>query len=191
LGIHNEQQFLAFVNRDPAAAVRELNRTMDVLTVRAEHVGTAAVKRPDVAHDVIEAPRKWTREEIFGKTPSKYSRTGREVRQRMRGEGRLETRNDGQDYFFDRRTQQWYPVDSAATHMGHRHDAVTWWKEGGHHFAPRSPEIEAWWQRSANYEFEYGPANSSAGAGLGEEYVAPSEDPIDTSEWAKPYEGDR
>jgi hypothetical protein len=107
----------------------------------------------------------------------------------MRNDGLIETRN-GEDYFLDRRTKQWYPVDSPQTHMGHLEDGVTWWDEKGRYFAARSEEVRAWMNKSSRYEFEYGPANSAEGAGLGEQYQAPIEPAIDTSDWPNPYEGE-
>jgi hypothetical protein len=188
LGFDDQRKFLEFVNRDPEAAVRELNRTLDIKDVRAEAVGSPG-ERTDGTHTVHEAPPKWDREQVLGKTPGKYSKTGRTVRERMMQEGKLKVEN-GQEVFFDRRTRTWYPVDSSGIHMGHTKDAVTWWNEKGRFFGPRSPEVRAWMTNSDNYELEYGPANSAAGARIDAEYLPPVGPGIDTSHWPNPYQGD-
>lgn len=106
-----------------------------------------------------------------GRTPGKKSKTGREVRERMREEGKLRTNRKGKDEFFDERTQKWHPVDTKDTHMGHHPvDAVDYWNSTGKHHGPKSPEVRKWMLDSDNYRFEYGPANNAAGGATRSRY---------------------
>jgi len=194
LGFRDPQSLLDFVNRDPEGAVKELNKTLDRLDIQVESVRdpgkvASADEMSDVPHHVTEAQRKWYREDVLGKTPSKYSQTGQVVRQRMQGEDKLKAVN-GREEFLDRRTQKWYPVDGSDIHMGHTKDAVTWWNEKGRYFAPRSPEVRDWMENADHYELEYGPANSAAGARIGAEYLPPVDPAIDTSGWPQPSRGE-
>jgi hypothetical protein len=188
LGFKTPEELRAFVDRDPDLAVKDLNKRIDRMQVRAEKVGSAE-KTPDAPHTISEAQKKWYREDVLGKTPSKDSATGRIVQDRMRSQGKLKTEN-GQDVFQDRRTQKWYPVNSSDIHMGHTKDAVTWWNEKGRYYAPKSPEVRDWMENPKHYELEYGPENSSAGAQIGEEYLPPIEDPIDKTNWPRPLRED-
>jgi Domain of unknown function (DUF4157)/HNH/ENDO VII superfamily nuclease with conserved GHE residues len=194
-GFKSQAELVEFVNKDPAAAVKELQRRLDSKIQHAQEVRSAekvgSAKQVgttegavDAPHQLTAAERKFYREEVLGKTPSKTSTVGLEVRRRMRA-GDLIRDVDGKEVFFDARTKKWYPVDSPQTHMGHTTDAVTWWNEKGRLYAPKSAEVRAWMKNPDIYMLEYGPANSAAGASLGAEYGAPHPNPIDTSGWPK------
>ena len=110
------------------------------------------------------------REEYVGRTPSKKSKTGREVFDRM-----LETdpptarlKNEfGEDVkeFWDPDNKVWRDISEAD--MGHIHDAVTYWNETGRYFGAKSKKVREWMLSSKNYILEYYKTNRSKGAILG------------------------
>ena len=110
----------------------------------------------------------------LGRTPGKNSRTGREVRERMREEGTLRAnRRTGADEFLDE-SGTWRPVDTPQTHMGHNPiDAVDYWNQTGRYHGPKSPEVRSWMLDSSNYRFEWGPLNSARGGATTSRYQAP------------------
>ena len=113
------------------------------------------------------------REQYLGRTPGKYSRTGREVRERMRREGTLRENELGQDEFLGE-DGLWHLVDSPDTHMGHHPvDAVDYWNETGRFYGPRSPEVREWMLDPDNYRFEHGPLNSARGGATTSRYLPP------------------
>ncbi|MDO5528045.1 MAG: DUF4150 domain-containing protein [Paracoccus sp. (in: a-proteobacteria)] len=112
--------------------------------------------------------------QYLGRTPSKDSKTGREVRERMRAEGTVRTNRRGQDEFLAE-NNRWYPVDSPNTHMGHHPvDAVDYWNSTGRFHGAKSPEVRQWMLDSNNYRFEYGPLNSSRGGATASRYLPPA-----------------
>ncbi|MGV2112114.1 PAAR-like domain-containing protein [Agrobacterium salinitolerans] len=114
------------------------------------------------------------RRQYLGNTPSKTSRTGNEVRERMREEGLLRTNRRGQDEFLDE-NNVWRPVDSPQTHMGHHPvDAVDYWNSTGRFHGARSQEVRDWMLNSDNYRFEWGPSNSSRGGQTRSRYLPPA-----------------
>ena len=110
------------------------------------------------------------REEYLGRTPSKKSKTGREVFDRM-----LKTdpptarlKNEfGEDVkeFWDPDNKVWRDISEAD--MGHIHDAVTYWNETGRYFGAKSKKVREWMLSSKNYILEYYKTNRSKGAILG------------------------
>lgn len=119
--------------------------------------------------------KKTKREKYLGRTPGKKSRTGREVRERMRKEGTVrKNRRTGKDEF-KAEDGNWYPVDSPNTHMGHHpKDAVDYWNEEGIKHGAKSKEVRKWMLDSDNYRFEYGPLNSSRGGATKSRYKDPT-----------------
>lgn len=116
---------------------------------------------------------KSLRDRYLGRTPGKASRTGREVRERMREEGTLRTNRRGQDEFLAE-DGNWYQVDSPQTHMGHYPvDAVDYWNETGRYLGERSSQVREWMLNSNNYRFEYGPLNSARGGATTSRYLPP------------------
>lgn len=147
-----------------------------------EAAEAAAKKKADEAAAVAAANGKngarvtrklSARLEYLGKTPGKYSRTGREVRERMREKGLIRTNRRGQDEFLDE-NNVWRPVDSPQTHMGHNPtDAVDYWNSEGRFYGAKSPEVRDWMLDSKNYRFEWGPSNSARGGQTTSRYLPP------------------
>ncbi|MBL8561901.1 MAG: DUF4150 domain-containing protein [Gemmobacter sp.] len=112
--------------------------------------------------------------QYLGKTPGKSSKTGREVRERMRREGDLKYDPDLGEDVFKAEDGNWYPVDRPNVHMGHHPvDAVDWWNSTGRQYGARSPEVRQWMLDSNNYRFEYGPLNSARGGATTSTYLDP------------------
>ncbi|WP_256966776.1 RHS repeat-associated core domain-containing protein, partial [Yersinia entomophaga] len=108
----------------------------------------------------------------MGRTPGKNSKTGREVIERMRGEGRI--RGAGSDMRFKSSTDnKWYRVQDAD--MAHLTDAVKYWNQKGGYYGPKSKEVRAFMRDSKNYELEYFGHNRSQGAKLPDRYRDPSD----------------
>ncbi|WP_447528672.1 hypothetical protein [Vreelandella sp. TE19] len=117
------------------------------------------------------------RNRYMGRTPDKYSRTGREVLERMRvegliqGEGPLLRGNPNNLHLIN-------PDGSTARiganiDMAHKVDAVTWWNDTGRFFGPKSPEVRQFMLNADNYELQLRSINRSDGARLGQTYQPP------------------
>jgi hypothetical protein len=103
----------------------------------------------------------------MGRTPSKKSKTGREVIERMRTEGRI--RGSGNNMEFKSSTDnQWYYVQDAD--MAHLKDAVKYWNQKGGFHGSQSKEVRSFMRDSDNYELEYFGHNCSQDARLKERY---------------------
>ncbi|WP_296141353.1 GH-E family nuclease [uncultured Tessaracoccus sp.] len=135
----------------------------------------------DFAGDTSKALAKATQETVqrvkrvskrrkyLGRTPGKNSRTGREVIERMRAEGKIERRDD-KDYLMWRNpeTGDVEPVPLEKCDMAHHPvDAVTYWNETGIKHGPKSDEVRQWMLDSKNYELQPSSYNRSQGAKLG------------------------
>jgi filamentous hemagglutinin len=113
----------------------------------------------------------------MGRTPSKYSRVGREVFDRMRadgliqGEGPLLKGNPNNIQVLGP-NGSWHHIDHTID-MAHTTDAVKWWNKTGRYFGPKAPEVRKFMLDSNNYRFEPQSFNRSAGANLGETYLPP------------------
>ena len=117
------------------------------------------------------------REQYMGRTPSKYSRTGQDVVERMRGEGAIDgegplTRGNPNGLQLRTPDGTLHRIDETID-MAHRTDAVTWWNQQGRFFGPRAPEVREFMRDPNNYELQPRSVNRSAGARLGEGYLAP------------------
>ncbi|MBI3509744.1 MAG: hypothetical protein HY064_03700 [Bacteroidetes bacterium] len=112
------------------------------------------------------------RQQYLGKTPGKFSKTGREVIERMRNEVPPKIRTDFNGKLeFMASDKKWYSIEEAD--MSHLTDAVTWWNKTGRNFGAKSPEIRNWMLDSKNYVLDHFSINRSAGARLGETYLPP------------------
>ena len=110
------------------------------------------------------------REEYVGRTPSKKSKTGREVFDRMLETdpptARLKNEfGEAVKEFWDPDNKVWRDISEAD--MGHIHDAVTYWNETGRYFGAKSKKVREWMLSSENYILEYYKTNRSKGAILG------------------------
>lgn len=111
------------------------------------------------------------REQFMGGTPSKTSKTGKEVIARMSGEGHIKIVN-GEMEFYSQGAEKWFPLDQAD--MSHIKAAVTWWNEEGRKYGPKSKEVREFMLNSNNYYLEHYSINRSQGATL-EGYLPPLE----------------
>ena len=129
---------------------------------------------------------KSDRLQYMGRTPSKYSHTGREVLNRMRseeliqGEGPLLPGNPNELEVIGS-DGKWYNIDRTVD-MAHKIDAVSWWNEKGRFFGPKSPEVREFMLDSNNYRLEPQSINRSAGAKLGQKYMPPESPSFDVLE---------
>jgi filamentous hemagglutinin len=118
------------------------------------------------------------RGQYLGRTPGKYSATGRKVFDRMRADGLIVgngplvrgnanrlwvVAGDGVPYFID------HTVD-----MAHLIDAVSWWNNVGRFYGPKSKEVRAFMLNPDHYVLEPQSINRSLGAQLRENYLPPS-----------------
>jgi hypothetical protein len=108
----------------------------------------------------------------MGRTPSKKSKTGQEVINRMRGEKRII--GEGNDMYFKSSTDgKWYNIKDAD--MAHKTDAVTYWNQTGGFHGPKSKDVRGFMRDPNNYELEYFRHNRSQGAKLGQTYKKPED----------------
>jgi hypothetical protein len=113
----------------------------------------------------------------MGRTPDKYSRTGREVVERMRREGKIVgegplLRGNPNNLQLRAPDGTLHRIDDTID-MGHKTDAVNWWNAEGRNYGPKSPEVRQWMLDPNNYELQLRSLNRSAGASLGVQYLAP------------------
>lgn len=132
-----------------------------------------------------EGRRTSRREEFMGGTPDKYSKTGREVLERMRaagmivGDGPLLRGNpnnlqlrvpildaDGNPTGQHRLV----PIDENID-MGHIEAAVAFWNREGRRHGARSKVVRDFMLMSSNYEFQHKSINRSEGARMVERYL--------------------
>jgi filamentous hemagglutinin len=114
----------------------------------------------------------------MGATPDKFSRTGREVVERMRAEGLIQgegplLRGNPNNLSIQAPDGSWVRIGSNVD-MAHRVDAVTWWNEVGRTYGSKAPEVRQFMLNSDNYVLQLGSANRSAGAKLGQTYQPPA-----------------
>ncbi|PIT14925.1 hypothetical protein BGI32_06625 [Snodgrassella alvi] len=109
---------------------------------------------------------------FMGRTPSKKSKTGQEVINRMRGEKRII--GEGNDMYFKSSTDgKWYNIKDAD--MAHKTDAVAYWNQTGGFHGPKSKDVRGFMRDPNNYELEYFRHNRSQGAKLGQTYKKPED----------------
>ncbi|WBM31148.1 MULTISPECIES: GH-E family nuclease [Pseudomonas] len=162
------------IGRHGAKAVAEAS-------AKAAKEGTERATREissDAAGEVAErtgakvaASPKRLRDQYLGRTPGKSSRTGREVQERMRAEGKLKPDPLTGEPIFQASNGNWYDLSKAD--MAHNTDAVSWWNKTGRKFGAKSPEVRKWMLDSRNYTMDHYSLNRSAGARLGETYKPP------------------
>lgn len=112
------------------------------------------------------------RDLYLGRTPSKGSKTGREVIAQMEKDGKIiRDPVTGEPTHFMDSKGNWRPM--ADGDMAHNADAVKWWNETGREYGARSPEVRDWMLNSENYTIDYYGYNRSAGASLPDVYMPP------------------
>jgi HNH/ENDO VII superfamily nuclease with conserved GHE residues len=127
-------------------------------------------KESSGGNDGVVIKLKSLREQYLGRTPGKGSKTGKEVQERMRKDGKLRDGDDGPE--FQASNDKWYPLkDADMAH--HPKDAVSWWNETGRQYGPKSEEVRNWMKDSNNYTLDHYSLNRSAGAKLTERYSPP------------------
>jgi filamentous hemagglutinin len=114
---------------------------------------------------------------FMGRTPSKYSKTGREVIERMRAEGKIQGEGplltgNPNNLKVRGRDKQWYHIDHTVD-MAHKVDAVIWWNEVGRLKGKGAPEVRKFMLDSDNYHLEPQKFNRSDGAKLRQVYLPP------------------
>ena len=138
----------------------------------AKGAKTAATKEIVSPGDGVVVKPAWMkalREKYLGRTPGKNSRTGKEVQDQMRAEGKLrEVRGKTE---FQASDGKWYDISKAD--MAHKTDAVTWWNETGRQYGAKAPEVRNWMLDSKNYTLDHCSLNRSAGAKIGQTYLPP------------------
>lgn len=97
--------------------------------------------------DGVVVKLKSLREQYLGRTPGKGSKTGKEVQERMRKEGKLRDGDEGPE--FQASNGKWYPLE-VADMAHHPKDAVSWWNETGRQYGPKSEEVRNWMKDSNN-----------------------------------------
>ena len=108
----------------------------------------------------------------MGKNPGKKSRTGRQVIERMRREGKITGKPPKEELrFTDPRTGATKKYPLSECDMAHEPTAaVSWWNQGGYKFGPKSPEARKFMLDPDNYELQPSWFNRSQGARMGETY---------------------
>ena len=115
--------------------------------------------------------KKSLRLKYLGRTPGKKSKTGKEVIQRLRDEGKIKNTRKGE--VFQASNKKWYPLSEAD--MAHEPmDAVRYWNTTGRKHGAKSKEVREWMLDSNNYTLDHYSLNRSAGAKLKEGYKPPS-----------------
>ncbi|NFA44216.1 hypothetical protein EXM65_17010 [Clostridium botulinum] len=127
--------------------------------------------------------RKTLREQYLGSTPSKSSKTGREVIERMEQEKMIRrNKKTGEvTHFKSLEDSNWYEIDKAdmshkneISHPGKEHrDAVIYWNEEGKYYGAKSEEVRKYMLDANNYYLEHRKYNRSDGAKLGITYEPP------------------
>lgn len=149
-------------------AAKHADEVAEQTAKHSDELGDATKKGEDGGK--VEGPRQTSlREQYLGRNPSKNSRTGREVQERMRAEGKLRDGPDGPE--FQASNDKWYPLKDAD--MSHKTDAVTWWNETGRHYGAKSPEVRDWMLDPDNYRLDHYSINRAAGARLPDRYLPP------------------
>ena len=101
--------------------------------------------------------------QYLGRTPGKTSRTGKDVIERLRSEGKV-IGYGSKAKFLNEADGQWYKLKYAD--MSHIRDAVWYWNRYGRHTGARSAQVRAWMLNPNNYTLEHFKNNRSAGAML-------------------------
>lgn len=111
------------------------------------------------------------RNAYMGRTPSKKSKTGKAVIERMKKEHKVTS--DGK--FFMDSNKKWHSINEAD--MAHKVNAVDWWNDTGRFYGAKAKEVREWMLDSNNYYLEHYSINRSQGNALkrmGKRYKPPA-----------------
>lgn len=117
---------------------------------------------------------------LMGRTPDKYSATGRRVVDRMRADGDIIGEGPllpGNPYGLKlKNADGTVSVIGPNVDMAHRTDAVTWWNSSGRYTGPKSQTVRDFMLDSNNYSLQLGSINRREGAILGKttNYMKPA-----------------
>jgi RHS repeat-associated protein len=100
----------------------------------------------------------------MGRTPTKWSRTGRQVFQRMQKMGLTKGDWKSSQIWSQVSANEFRWVEIGETDMAHLEDASSWWNRLGYKYGPKAPEVREWMLDPENYELQYGNFNSKLGA---------------------------
>ena len=146
--------------KEEAARKRDLENKPQIDTPKKSNDGFKSIPR-----------KKSAREMYLGRTPGKSSKTGREVQDRMRAEGKLQENPITGKTEFQASDGNWYDLSKAD--MAHKTDTVTWWNSTGRYLGAKSKEVREWMLDSKNYDLDHFSLNRSAGAKLQQTYTPP------------------
>ncbi|HET7434618.1 MAG TPA: GH-E family nuclease, partial [Thermoanaerobaculia bacterium] len=128
-----------------------------------------------VVHNPKVKKAKTCREVALGGTPGKHSKQGKAVWARAQADGEAQVTASGEKQVYVETSNgnwEWKKFDKNI-HMGHDVDAVKWWNSKGYKYGAKSQEARDFMLDDTNYRFEWGPLNSSNGAGLKTVYRKP------------------
>lgn len=121
--------------------------------------------------------KRWSRSNTVGSTPTKASRTGKEIIERMKGEGKIRTDPlTGKYQVYSEKMDDWFDINDCD--MSHKEACVTYWNREGRNYGPLSPEVREWMTKSDNYYLEYYGQNRSEGGKVSERYLSPTDNKI-------------
>ena len=141
------------------------------LTLRPESISNAA----DSAA-VDAAAGGSARLRYMGATPDKFSRTGAEVVERMRGDGLIVGDGPllrGNPNDLQLVTDNGLVRIDSTIDMAHQTDAVSWWNSTGRFYGAKAPEVRQFMLDSDNYILQPRSINRSEGAQLRQTYLPP------------------
>ena len=112
----------------------------------------------------------------MGATPDKFSRTGTEVVERMRGDGLIVgngplLRGNPNDLHLV--TDNGLMRIDSTIDMAHQTDAVSWWNSTGRFYGAKAPEVRQFMLDSNNYILQPRSINRSESALLRQTYLPP------------------
>lgn len=109
------------------------------------------------------------RSKYMGGTPGKTSPTGRNVIERMKGEGKI--KKIGGEWRFLASDRKWYLLEDAD--MSHIESAVSYWNRKGRFTGAKSVEVRMFMNDAGNYYLEYYRINRSEGGAMTARYLPP------------------
>ena len=188
-----EMEYLQFLPEELEEIESEQYRDLESISLEEVASDLEAFFEEDFEEEELEASKR--RRIAVGATPSKKSKTGRQVLNRWQKKDKARRKGNSWQVFVKDRSgkRRWMPLDRNI-HMGHKLAAVNFWNKGargiigkkpkyrarygaysrpGYKTGFRSPYVRKFMRDSRNYRFEYGRVNSSAGAKMKARYRLP------------------